>query len=84
MLTNFPVFERAKAVTLSDTTDIPSTDPGFPNARALWIGVSGDVKLTTICGDTVVIPAVPVGLLPIAARRVYATGTTATSVFALY
>ena len=57
--------------------------------RAIYVGGAGDVKvdLPGRQGEpatTVTFKAVPVGtLLPIAASRVYATGTTATNLVAL-
>jgi hypothetical protein len=43
------------------------------------------VKLTTINGDTVTFTALPVGtLLPIRAKLVFSTGTTATNLLGLY
>lgn len=68
----------ALAVTTSNTVDVPE-------CRALYIGVTGDVKVN-LPGQTVgvVFKAVPVGILPVQATRVYATGTTATDIVALY
>jgi hypothetical protein len=55
-------------------------------ARALWIGGAGAVNVD-FDGDagTVLLSGVPAGtLLPIAARRVRATSTTATLIVALW
>lgn len=52
--------------------------------RALYIGVSGDVKITTADDTDVTFKAVPVGVLTVQAKRVWATGTTATDIVALY
>jgi len=70
------VFEHAASVTPSDSTDLTYV------ARALYIGVSGDVKLTTPGGDTVTFENVPVGVLACRAARVWSTGTTAASIIA--
>lgn len=59
------------AITASDTTN----DPNGP-FRALWVGASGNVKLTTIGGTAITLIGVPIGLLPIACRFVWDTGTT--------
>jgi hypothetical protein len=69
----------AAAVTPSDSTDLPFW------ASALWIGGAGSVVLDTVGGNTeVVIAGVAAGTtLPIAAKRVRATGTTATLIVAL-
>jgi len=75
---------RALAITPSDGADLTWI------TRAIYVGVSGDVKVDMGDKDTVsgqgvgiVFKAVPVGLLHIRARRVYATGTTATNLVAL-
>ena len=65
-------------ITTNDTTDL-----AIP-AKELYIGVSGDVKVTMINNDTaIVFKAVPVGVLPIHVKKVYKTGTTATSIVGL-
>ena len=52
-------------------------------ARSFIIGVAGNLKVRTPYGTDVTI-AVPVGVIPIQAKRVFATGTTATGIVALY
>ena len=69
--------ENAPAVTPSNTVDLAKT------TRALYIGVSGDVKVDTLGGDTSTFTAHPVGYLICRVTRVYATGTTATNILAL-
>lgn len=66
------------AVTPSDVADLPR------NAQALYIGGTGDLKVTTIGGDTLTFSAVPVGLFDVGTKRVFATGTTASNIIALY
>ena len=47
--------------------------------RALWVGGAGNVKVTMENGDTVTFSGVAAGtMLPIRARLVFSTGTTAT------
>jgi hypothetical protein len=66
------------AVTPSDTTDL--TVP----ARALWIGVGGDVRVRFLDGAVVELRGVASGtLLPISVLRVYATGHTGTAASAI-
>jgi hypothetical protein len=75
---NSPAF-RAAAVTPDNSTDLPSF------ARGLYVGGAGDVKVDTAGADTVTFAGVPAGsLLPVRVRRVYATGTTATSIVAVW
>lgn len=68
----------AVAVTPSDSTNLTV------NARALYIGVTGDVTLVTINGNAVLFKAVAVGILPVGCSRVNNTATTATNIVALY
>lgn len=71
---------RAVAVTPHDTNDL--TDPAF----ALYVGAGGTVKVQPAGGDPVTFVGVPTGtVLPIRGiRRVYSTGTSASSILALY
>jgi hypothetical protein len=73
-------YEGAVAVTASDSTD----DPGGPFA-ALWIGGagSGGLKVTMINGDVVSFAGVPVGMMLLAVKRVWTTGTSVTSVIGM-
>lgn len=52
-------------------------------ARGIWVGTAGDIKVSLVDDPAnhtgIVIPNVPVGILPVAVRRVWATGTTAGS-----
>lgn len=67
------------AVTKSDTVDITET------SRALYVGGAGDVAVIMQDGTTLAFAAVPAGtLLPIRVTRVMSTGTTATSIIALF
>jgi len=69
----------AVAVTPSDTVNLVLT------ARALYVAVAGDIKLRTFKNSDVVFIAVPAGsIVPCFCRRVFATGTTATGIVALY
>jgi len=69
------------AVTTSDTAD--SGDMAFVS-RALYVGGAGDLIAVRADGVEVPFVGVPAGtLLPIRAKRVKATGTTATSIVAL-
>lgn len=82
---------QAVAVTPSDTQDLTNAANAAPTqfyAKALYIGVSGDVKVTmagdkNVADSPVVFKAVPVGVLNVQVRRVWATGTAATNILAL-
>lgn len=72
----------AAAVTPSDSTDLPN---GV--AVAFYVGVTGDVAVTFADmddGTSVVVKAAPVGDRPYQVKRIWATGTTATNILALY
>lgn len=68
---------RAALVTPNDTNDLAFI------ATSLIIGTSGNIKVTTTGGDTITIPAVPVGRFDLQVTRVWATGTTASGIVAL-
>lgn len=70
---------NAVAVTPHDTNSITT-------ARALYVGVGGDITLRTRDdGVDVLFKAVPSGvILPVVTKYVRATGTTATNILALY
>lgn len=71
---------NADAVTPNDSADL--TDHAI---KGLWVGGTGSIVLTTVAGDDVTIAAVPAGaIVPIQVARVKATGTTASSIVALY
>lgn len=71
--------EDAFAITPNDATDLVNA------TRAIYVsGTSGDIKVTTVKGTTLVIPAVPSGdRFPIRVSRVWAAGTTATGLIGL-
>lgn len=72
------LYRNAAAVTPHDTNAIATT-------AALYVGGAGAVKVDMASGATVTFSAVPAGaILPIQVIRVYATGTAATNILALY
>jgi hypothetical protein len=71
--------DRYEAVTPSDTVDL--TKP----CRSLYVGVAGNVVAVTTADDTVTFTGVVAGeILPIVAKRINSTSTTATDIVALY
>lgn len=70
-------FTRGESVTPNDSADLS-------NVSRLYIGVSGDVKVDTIGGSTITFKNHPVGYMPGFVKRVYATGTTASQILALW
>ena len=71
----------AATVSPSDSADL------VPFAKALYIGVAGDVTIlpanATDTSQTVLFKAHPVGYMPVQCRRVMNTGTAATNIVAL-
>ena len=68
----------AAAVTTSDATVIPKT-------RALWVGVAGNVAVRMAGdGSLVTFTGAAVGIIPVQVDKVLSTGTTATTILALY
>lgn len=79
--------QRSLAVTPNDGADLVTpANVGDKRCRGLYVGAAGSL-VVTLWSDTasVTLVAVPAGtLLPLQARRVHATGTTAASIVALY
>jgi hypothetical protein len=70
---------RAVAVAPSNTVDLVNA------TRGVYIGVAGDLTADLVGGSTnVLFKALAVGIVhPLRVSRIYATGTTATSILAL-
>jgi hypothetical protein len=76
---------RAAAVTPSDTVNIPAITGGSNNGCVLYVGGAGNLKVLTVGGDEVTFTAIPVGtFVPVQVLKVFATGTTATNIVALW
>lgn len=79
LLSQLKPAKGAAAITPSDTTDLTTV------TRGLYVGVSGNVKVDMADGTTVTFTGLASGIIhPISAVRVYATGTTATNILAVY
>ncbi len=73
-----PAFSAA-AITASDSTDLANP------VRAIYVGGAGSVVVTMVAGNDVTFSGLPAGMiLPIRAKRVKATGTTATGLVGLW
>jgi hypothetical protein len=68
---------RAFEINPSDTADLDEV------SRALNVGTSGTVRLTTVQGTTATIQVAAGIAFPIRATRIWSTGTTATNIVAL-
>lgn len=69
---------KAVAVTPNDTADLPD------NSKRLHVGTGGTVKVDTVGGDTVTYTAAAGTYLYVRAKRVYATGTSASNIVCEY
>ncbi len=71
--------EGGAAVTPHDSNELATA------TRGLFVGVSGNVKVTTTGGSEITFTGLAAGVIhPIRAKLVWATGTTATSILALW
>ena len=67
------------AIAPSDATDLTA------ETRAIYVGTGGDLTLVLASGDQVTLTGIGGGmLLPVRARRVKATGTSAAQLVGLY
>jgi hypothetical protein len=79
---------NAEVVTPNDNQDITiagSPITGIENGVLLYVGTGGNLTITTIGGQTVTLSSVQSGsYVPIQVKKVWATGTTANNLIALY
>jgi len=69
----------ATTITPSDTEDLAN------EARGLWIGGNGDVRVVTRNGDDITFNSAIGGtILPVYVTKVFATGTTASNLRGFY
>lgn len=75
----FPMFPGgAVAVTPSDSAKL-----AYPSV--IYVGAIGNIKVTTAQGDDVTFTGVPAGfVVPVQVIKVWSTGTTASSLVAIY
>jgi hypothetical protein len=75
---------RAAAVTPSDTDFIPSVMNGIIDGCVLYIGTAGNITVQTVGGDTVLFANHPIGYMPVQVKQVFATGTAAANIVAIW
>ncbi|MEX1383648.1 hypothetical protein [Lutibacter sp.] len=76
---------RAASVTPSDTLDIPSVTGGINDGCVLYVGIGGDLTVTTTGQDVVTFVNIQDGtFIPVQVLKVLSTGTTATGIIALW
>jgi hypothetical protein len=70
---------NAAAVTPNDSTDLAAV------SRALFVGGAGNIAVTMAGGQSITFTGVTAGaVLPIRVSRILSTGTTATSIVAVW
>lgn len=79
----------ATGALVTPASDVAVVTPHNTNTiaecRGLFVGGAGHLKVTMADGEDVTFSNVPAGrFMPIRATRVFATGTTATSIMAYY
>lgn len=79
---NLGVGRQSPAMSAFEVT--PNDDADLPTiVRALYVGVPGDVKVTTARGSVVTFAGLS-GVLPVSVRRVWDTGTDADAIVGLF
>ena len=71
---------------------VPSNSTVLQVTRGLYVGATGNIAVRMVdenpayggAGNTVTFSNVPVGILPVQVDQVLSTGTTASSILALY
>lgn len=76
---------RAVSVTPSNTVNISEGTEAPKSGSVLYIGTGGDLKVLTVGNDEVTFTNIQDGsFLPVQVLRVFATGTTASNIIALW
>jgi hypothetical protein len=74
----FPA-QSAAAITPNDSTALTQT------TRGVYVGAAGNLKVDMADSSTVTFTGLAAGMVhPIAVKKVYATGTTATGIIGVY
>ena len=74
-------FFDAPAQKLISITPSDSTDDASGPFRAVYVGVSGDLKVRDMYDNPITLVGLAGGLFhPVCCKRIYSTGTTATSI----
>jgi len=77
--TNLTPATHAFAVSPDDNNDLSVV------TRYVYVGVAGDLKLTTMDGDTITLVGLAAGVLhPVRAKRIWSSVTAAQSIVGLY
>ena len=78
----------AAAVTPNDTANlsVPSSEPANSlfSGAILYVGVPGNLRVLVEGGQDVTFQNVPIGFFPVQVTRVFANGTSASGIIALW
>lgn len=83
MISN-PQYTKAVAITKSDTANFSKQGTSDNLTSAIYVGGAGDVAVVFQDDSVVVFTCIAGQILPVKAKRVNSTGTTATAMVALY
>jgi hypothetical protein len=76
---------RAATIVPSDTANIADVSGGSNNGCVLYVGTAGNLRVLTVGGDDVTFVGINTGaFIPVQVLRVFATGTTAGNIVALW
>jgi len=76
---------RAATIVPSDTVNIVDVSGGSNNGCVLYVGTAGNLRVLTVGGDDVTFVGINTGaFIPVQVLRVFATGTTAGNIVALW
>jgi len=76
---------RAATIVPSDTVNIADVSGGSNNGCVLYVGTAGNLRVLTVGGDDVTFVGINTGaFIPVQVLRVFATGTTAGNIVALW
>jgi len=76
---------RAATIVPSDTVNIADVSGGSNNGCVLYVGTAGNLRVLTVGGDDVTFVGINTGaFIPVQVLRVFATGTTAGNIIALW
>lgn len=75
---------QIKTTSLGGAAVTPADGADIATQGTLYVGGTGALKVTTSDGSVLTFAAVPVGFFPVKVKRVWATGTTATNIIAVY
>lgn len=87
MATTIPAVHQGAAATAPAGYGVavtPSNSTVIPTTRALYVGVGGSVAVTDINGSVTYANVLAGTVLPVQVSQVLSTGTTASSIVALY